>query len=287
MGILNVTPDSFSDGDQFLQPSKAVVRALAMLDEGADILDIGGESTRPDAQPMTAQVEQERVLPVLAAVLSARPSAIVSVDTYHAETARAAIALGAEIINDVSGLLWDSAMAAMLGGSAVGVVLMHTRGRPREWAHLPPLAAGEVTPLVLDGLRATLVRAQAAALPQDTIVLDPGFGFGKQGAENMELHASLEQLATLGYPLLIGTSRKRFLTPRGLDAAPESRLAASTASNTAAILAGAHILRVHDVVAAAAAAHVADSLLTHSVTTLVHTSTWRTHSQDLSRCRAS
>ena len=265
MGILNVTPDSFSDGNQFHQPSNAVIQALAMLDQGAGILDIGGESTRPNAQPISAEEEQARVLPVIAAILCARPSAILSVDTYHAETAQAALDLGAEIINDVSGLLWDPQMAAVLRNSGPGVVLMHTRGRPQEWPHLPPLAAGEVIPLVLNGLRANLARAQTAALPPDTIVLDPGFGFGKQGAENMELHAGLEQLAALGYPLLVGTSRKRFLTSQGLHAAPEARLAASTASNTAAILAGAHILRVHDVAAAAAAAHVADALLAHSV----------------------
>ena len=267
MGILNVTPDSFSDGGEFLDAGRAVVRGLAMLDEGAEILDIGGESTRPGATALGAEEEQRRVMPVLAAVLRARPEAIVSVDTYHAATARAALEMGAEIINDVSGLRWDEGMAAVLAEYQPGVVLMHTRGRPGEWAGLPGIAEDEVVPMVMAGLRESVAKGLAAGIGRERIVVDPGFGFGKRGRENVALLAGLGRLRELGSPVLVGSSRKRFLTGGVVSEDAEVRLAATTAANVAAVLAGVQVLRVHDVAAARAGVDVADGILEVSMVT--------------------
>ena len=270
MGILNLTPDSFSDGGLHTSPEAAVTHGLILLDGGADLLDLGAESTRPNATPLSAAEEQARLLPALTALRRARPDALLSVDTYHAATAHAALALGADCINDVSGLLWDRDMAPSLAAAtpAPGLVLMHARGTRAVWSSLPSLSPGTVLPLVRDDLRDRLAAASAAGIPLDTIVLDPGFGFGKAGLENYDLLAHLAALQALGRPLLIGLSRKRFLaepSPPPLsspnDAASESRLYATIAANTAAILAGAHVLRVHDIPAARAAASVADRIL--------------------------
>ncbi len=268
MAILNITPDSFSDGGRHASTEAAVAHGLALLDQGADLLDLGAESTRPNAAPLSATDEQARLLPVLTALRRARPDALLSTDTYHAATAQAALALGTDVINDVSGLLWDPTMPSTLAAAtpAPGLVLMHTRGTPRQWSAQPPLAPGTVLPLVLNDLRDRLAEATAAGIPPDTTVLDPGFGFGKAGHENDELLAHLAGLHTLNRPLLIGLSRKRFLAEASPvssphDAASESRLHATIAANTAAILAGAHVLRVHDIPAARAAAAVADRLL--------------------------
>jgi dihydropteroate synthase len=267
MGILNATPDSFSDGGQFLDPRAALDHALEMLDDGADLLDLGGESTRPNATPVSPAEEQSRVLPVLRAILAARPNAILSIDTYHAETARLAIDSGAEIVNDVSGLLWDDAMAATCAALNCGAILMHTRGRPQEWRSLPALAPAEVTPLVLRELEARAEAALAAGIARDAIVLDPGFGFGKALDENVPLLAHLDALHALGFPLLAGLSRKGFLRRAAQQedqpqAEPMRALQdATTAANTAAILAGAHLLRVHDVCSARESSAIADRIL--------------------------
>jgi dihydropteroate synthase len=277
MAILNLTPDSFS-GDGLLQSSPhaaapaltklAVAAAIEALDAGADILDLGAESTRPNATPLTADEEQSRLLPVLEALLHQRPEAVVSVDTYHASTARAAAHLGAEIINDVSGLAWDQELAATVAASRCGLVLMHTRGRPTQWSQQPALPRDEVLSTVFSGLCEGLATAEAAGIATQRIVLDPGFGFGKQGAENIALLAGLGRLRELGRPLLIGLSRKRFLA-QALQSAglADDRRIATIAANTAAILAGAHILRVHDVPAAREAAVIADALLDAGVRT--------------------
>lgn len=265
MGILNITPDSFSDGNRFHTPRAAHDHAIFLLDEGADLIDIGGESTRPNAVPVESLEEQARILPVIHSILRQRPEAILSVDTYHATTAQAALDAGVEIINDVSGLLWDPAMAAVLAKEQPGVVLMHTRGAPQAWRDLPPLPHADVLPLVISGLTHSLKLADAAGIPQQNIVLDPGFGFGKLGDENFTLLAHFAELGEFKLPLLAGISRKRFLTawlqqiPLDLE---EIRLHATSASNAVAILAGAHILRVHDISAARASANVGDSLLT-------------------------
>jgi len=262
MGILNATPDSFSDGGQFLDLHAALTHALEMLDDGADILDLGGESTRPNSTPVTPAEEQARVLPVLRAILAARPDTVLSIDTYHAETARLAIESGAEIVNDVSGLLWDDAMAATCAALNCGTVLMHTRGRPQQWRTLPALALDDVVPLVLRELRVRADAALAAGIHRETIVLDPGFGFGKSFDENFPLLAHLDALHALGFPLLAGLSRKGFLR-HALQQAESTHVLqdANTAANTAAILAGAHILRVHDVRPARQAAAIADRTL--------------------------
>jgi dihydropteroate synthase len=296
MGILNVTPDSFSDGGRFQNVASALEHALQMLDDGADILDLGGESTRPNSAPIAPAEEQARVLPVLRAILQARPDAILSIDTYHAETARLAVEAGAEIVNDVSGHLWDPAMSATCASLGCGAILMHTRGRPHQWRTQPPLAPADVLPLVLRDLEARAGAALAAGIAREAIVLDPGFGFGKILDENYPLLAHLDQLRTLGFPILAGLSRKSFLT-RPLTAALLSLLSSCTApllssrspgspasgpgslgwsaaegsaspttdpttvANTAAILAGAHLLRVHDVRPARDTAAIADRIL--------------------------
>ena len=261
IGILNVTPDSFSDGNRFFTVSAALDHGLALLDQGADILDLGGESTRPNAAPVNPAEEQTRILPVLRALLQARPQAIVSVDTYHAATARAVLDEGAEIINDVSGLLWDPEMAATLAEHKPGAILMHTRGAPRMWSTLPPLPPAEVLPLVVSGLTHTLALAAAAGVAPESIVLDPGFGFGKLGDENFVLLGHFAQLQQFGRPLLAAVSRKRFLVQHVVEPSSALRLETTCAANVAAILAGAHLLRVHDIAAARTAASIADKVL--------------------------
>lgn len=279
MAIVNLTPDSFS-GDGLLSaggtlglgPRAAVTKlavatAIEAVDAGADIVDLGAESTRPNATPISTEQEQGRLLPVLEQVLRARPDAVVSVDTYHADTALAAARAGAEIINDVSGLTWDRAMAGSVARSGCGLVLMHARGRSDEWRSLPGLEGEAVVPLVFAGLCEQLAQAEAAGIKTERIVVDPGFGFGKRGAENFALLARLGRLRELGRPLLVGLSRKGFL---GDAVKPfqhkeltlgEARRIATAAANVTAILAGAHVLRVHDVQAAQEAAVIADAVL--------------------------
>ena len=267
MAIVNVTPDSFSGDGLSATPQNAVEAALAALDAGADIVDLGAESTRPAAEPVPAAEELARLLPVLEAIRRARPDAILSVDTYHATTAREAAAVGVEIINDVSGLLWDPAMAATVATSGCGLVLMHTRGRPADWLTQPRLAPEQVLPTVIEGLRPQIDAAHAAGIDRTRIVLDPGFGFGKVGCENLTLLAGLSRLREFGAPLLAGLSRKGFLgelvrnlQPSGLPLA-DARRTATTAAQVAAILDGAHILRVHEVQPAREAAAIADAVL--------------------------
>ena len=261
MGILNVTPDSFSDGNKYFDPHAAVGHALRLLDEGADLIDVGGESTRPNATPVSPAEEQERILPVVRAILKLRRDAVLSVDTYHAATAERAIEFGAEIINDVSGLIWDPAMAKVLALDRPGAFLMHTRGAPRGWSNLPPLPHADIIPMIVAGLSHTLSLARNANMDRSTIVLDPGFGFGKLGDENFTLLAHFAELHQFSLPFLVGVSRKRFLTAHLPQDNEMTRQEATTAANTAAILSGAHILRVHNIPAARAAASIADSIL--------------------------
>ena len=277
MGVVNVTPDSFSSGFS-LDLGESVGRAIQLLEEGADILDIGAESTRPGvkvgggsgggkAPAVSAEEEQARLLPVVEGVLRARPGAIVSVDTYKAETARAAIAAGAEIVNDVSGFSWGAGMEAVVAETQCGLVLMHTRGRPDEWATQGQLEPDELMRQVKAGLEASLAKAAAAGIERERIVLDPGYGFGKRGGENFALLARQAELLALGRPLLAGVSRKSFLgkalAPRyGGAAAPvDARETESVAGMVAAILAGASIVRVHRVREAVEAALVADAVV--------------------------
>lgn len=281
MGVVNITPDSFSDGGFFLDPDTAVAHALMLLDEGADLIDLGAESTRPgsraggtadsskapDAHPaVSAEEEQARLLPVLKGILRDRPDAIVSVDTYKAATARAALEAGAEIVNDVSGFVWDAQMAPVCAEFGAGVVLMHTRGRPEEWRTQPQLEPGALLSAVRAGLSASLAKAAAAGIPSEAIVLDPGYGFGKRFDENYSLLARQSELLALARPLLAGVSRKSFLghtlaAIRDGGAAVEARENASLAAMTAAILHGASIVRVHAVRPAVEAALIADAIL--------------------------
>jgi len=273
MGIVNITPDSFSDGGLFLDSEAAVIHALQLLEEGADILDLGAESTRPGsraggpAAAVSAEEEQARLLPVLKEILRARPDAVVSVDTYKAATAKAALHAGAEIVNDVSGLTWDAEMAKVCAEARCGVVLMHTRGRPEEWSAQLPLAADVLLETVRAGLAASVAKAMAAGIGPETIVLDPGYGFGKRFEENYSLLARQQELLSLGRPLLAGVSRKSFLGRTlaplhcGSDAPPEAREAAGIAAMAAAILHGASVVRVHAVRQAAEASRIADAVL--------------------------
>jgi dihydropteroate synthase len=211
-------------------------------------------------------VEQARVLGVIEGILAAQPEAVLSIDTWHAETARAAVAAGAEIVNDVSGFLWDAGMAAACAELGCGVVLMHTRGRPAEWAAQPPLAVDEVVPLVKRELAERAKAAIASGVAHERIVLDPGFGFGKIGDENYALLAGFGELRELGYPLLAGISRKSFLlrtieARTGEEPGAKARLHATLAAHTAAIVSGASVVRVHDVRAAVEAAAIADAIL--------------------------
>jgi dihydropteroate synthase len=249
-----------------------------LLDEGADLLDLGAESTRPGSRaggskdseqaPMVnAEEERARLLPVLAGILKARPHAVVSVDTYKSETARAALKAGAEIINDVSGFNWDEEMATVCAEFKSGIILMHTRGRPEEWRGLTPLAPDELLATVQAGLAASLATAHTAGISPQAVVLDPGYGFGKRFNENYALLARQEELLSLGRPLLAGVSRKSFLGRTlaplhgGADAPMEARETASVAALVAAILHGASIMRVHAVRPAVEAARIADAVL--------------------------
>jgi dihydropteroate synthase len=268
MGVINVTPDSFSDGGRHWIPAEAVEGALAMFEQGATIVDLGGESTRPgEHEAVSASEEIERVVPVIEDVLRHRPEAILSVDTYKAETAQAALRAGVEIVNDVSGLQWDPALAQVCVEARPGVVLMHTRGRPHEWRELPMLAEGQVVPLVRRELKHRLDAALGAGIQRERIVLDPGFGFGKRLGNNYELMVGMTELRSLGQPLLAGLSRKSFLGRTlaqvwgGVEPSVARRENASLAAATAAILAGADLVRTHEVRPTVEAAAVADALL--------------------------
>jgi dihydropteroate synthase len=275
MGVVNVTPDSFSEGGRFFAPQAAMEHAVELLDEGADILDIGGESTRPGTrvQPdetghkplVTEEEELRRVMPVIEGVLKARPDAAISIDTYKSGVARLAVSAGVEIVNDVSAFQWDNAMAATCSELQCGVVLMHTRGRPSEWRFLE--RDPDMTSLVAHDLANRVQIALDSGVKRERIVLDPGYGFGKNFEENYPLLAGLDGLQRLGFPLLTGTSRKSFVGRTvgkrrgGEDAPPKERLYGSLAAMVASILYGAHIVRVHDVKPAVEAAAVADEIL--------------------------
>jgi len=278
MGIVNITPDSFSDGGRFLDAAAAVEHGLRLLDEGAEILDLGAESTRPGSRAgssadsafgaaVSADEEQARLLPALEGILRARPDVVISVDTYKAATAQAALKAGAEIVNDVSGFAWDAEMARVCTEAGCGVVLMHTRGRPEEWKTQPPLEPDELLATVRAGLAASLEKAAAEGIPPEALVLDPGYGFGKRFEENFFLLARQTELLELGRPLLAGVSRKSFLGRAlaplhgGSDTPVEARETAGLAAMTAAILHGASIVRVHAVRQAAEAACIADAML--------------------------
>ena len=262
MGVLNVTPDSFSDGGQFLDPARAIEHAIAMESAGADLLDIGGESTRPGSEEIHASEELNRILPVLEG-LRGRLKIPISVDTCRAAVAELALRAGTEIINDVSGLKNDSHIAELAARQRVPLILMHMRGEPRTMQKAG--FARDVLHDVTQGLRKSISIARKAGVAKSQIILDPGIGFGKSFAQNYDLLEKLPQFAKLGYPLLVGTSRKGFLgatlARNGKPAPPEERIWGTAATIAASILHGAHIVRVHDVAEMVQVARVADCLV--------------------------
>ncbi len=278
MGVVNVTPDSFSDGGLHFDRDRAVEHALKLLEDGADMIDVGGESTRPGAKVTTGdssakaanqmkpavseKEELERVIPVISALKKKKPNVVISVDTYKAGVARAAVSAGAEVVNDVSGFRWDPLMKKTLVELKCGAVLMHMRGRPEEWRTLPPVA--DVVMLVKRELRDWADVAVMAGVKRERIMLDPGFGFGKSFEQNYPLLKRFEEFHQLRYPLLVGVSRKSFvgraLARNGKDAELSDRLYGTLAAETTAILKGAHVIRTHDVRACADAVRIADLL---------------------------
>lgn len=269
MGVVNVTPDSFSDAGINFDRDRAIEYAVNLLQEGADIIDIGGESTRPGAKAgaaaevrdaVTEKEELERVIPVISGLKKKNPKATISIDTYKAAVARAAVKEGAEIVNDVSGFLWDPQMRKTLAELKCGAVMMHMRGRPGEWKTLPPLT--DVVTVVKRELRERSDAAVIAGMKRERMVVDPGFGFGKNREENYPLLKRLEEFHQLRFPLLVGLSRKSFigraLARNGNDAAVADRLSGTLAAETVAIMKGAHIIRTHDVRACADAVRIAD-----------------------------
>jgi dihydropteroate synthase len=278
-GVVNVTPDSFSNGGLHLDPEAGVAHALQLLADGAHIIDIGGESTRPGVRVsasaeeasvssksggakivVSEREELDRVIPIITSLKKKRSHVVISIDTYKAAVARAAVEAGAEIVNDVSGFRWDPRMAKTLAELKCGAVLMHMRGRPDEWRTLPPVA--DMVTLVKRELRERADAALMAGVKRDRLVLDPGFGFGKNHEENYPLLKRFAEFHELRYPLLAGVSRKSFIgravARDGKDAEIPDRLYGTLAAETAAILNGAHIIRTHDVKACADAARIAD-----------------------------
>src|SRR5216684_948124 len=262
MGVLNVTPDSFSDGGRFFAEEQAMQHAVQMERDGADLIDVGGESTRPGSEEISIEVELRRVLPVLGGLRRLLKIPI-SIDTQKAEVAEAALDAGAQIINDISGLKNDPRIAEVAARRRVPLILMHRRGEPRTMQAGP--FARDVVKDVTQGLRKSVEIAGKAGVAKSRIILDPGIGFGKSFAQNYELLQKLPQLAKLGYPLLVGTSRKGFLGATlardDKPAPPEERIWGTAATVTASILNGAHIVRVHDVSEMVQVARVADCLL--------------------------
>jgi dihydropteroate synthase len=293
MGVLNVTPDSFSDGGLYRDRDKAVEHALFMLDQGADIVDVGGESTRPGVRvtdlrekapekkggieakskvdkgseksgsekvAVSEKEELERVIPVIEGIRKKKPGALISVDTYKSAVARAAVQAGAQIVNDVSGLRWDPEMPNTLAGLNCGVIMMHMRGLPQEWRNLPAIA--DMVLLVKRELSDWTQDAVRLGIKRDRIAVDPGLGFGKNFEQNYPLLKRLEELHTLRFPLVVGVSRKSFvgraIANNGKDAPSGERLFGTLAAETIAVVRGAHILRTHDVKASADAARMAD-----------------------------
>ncbi|MEP6636342.1 MAG: dihydropteroate synthase [Acidobacteriota bacterium] len=264
MGILNVTPDSFSDGSQFSTLDKALEHAEQMVAEGADIIDVGGESTRPGATVIPPELELERVIPVIKE-LSRRTEVPISVDTTKAIVARAALDAGAAIVNDISALRFDFHVADEAAKSGAGLILMHSRGTPATMHRLPP--AADIFDEVIGSLQSSVAMAEKRGVKRESIVIDPGIGFGKTQEQNIELIARLDRLLTAfpDFPLLIGTSRKSFIGRllEGVDGEPVSagdRMSGTLASLAASVLHGAHIVRVHDVKATADALRVVDAI---------------------------
>jgi len=258
MGILNITPDSFFDGGQHTTPDAAIEHAMDLVEQGADILDLGGESTRPGAKPVSAQEEADRILPVLEGIRR-ESDILISIDTTKASVARDALASGAEIINDISALRFDPEMASTIANARGWVILMHMLGVPETMQQAPKYE--KVVPEVCAFLKARAEAAEAAGISREHIIVDPGIGFGKTLEHNLALLRSLDEVVSIGMPVLVGASRKSFLGAIG-DVPVEGRLAGTIAAHTAAVLRGAQMIRVHDVEEGRRAADVASRLRT-------------------------
>ena len=256
MGVVNVTPDSFSDGGRHLKPAKAVARGLELLRHGADWIDIGGESTRPGSRPVPVEEELRRVLPVVRG-LRKKSKAWISIDTTKAEVAEAALCAGADAINDVSGLRFDRRMARVAAERRCPLILMHMRGTPATMQQSP--FASDVWRSVRSGLQRSVQKALQAGVRRNQLIVDPGFGFGKSFEQNFELLGNLSRLSTLRLPILVGTSRKSFIQ-RIVGKTPEKIQAGTAATVVAAILGGAHIVRVHDVKEVLPAVRIGDAI---------------------------
>ena len=258
MGVINVTPDSFSDGGQLLDTQRAIDAGVQMVADGADLLDVGGESTRPGAEPLGEQDERRRVLPVIEG-LSTRVTVPISIDTYKPSVADEALRAGASIVNDISGLRYEPELAAVVARNRAVIVLMHTRGRSRDMYREADYH--DVVDEVLDELRESVAFATGAGVPTDCVIVDPGLGFAKEPSHTYETLARLDEFSELGRPLLVGPSRKRFLTRAlGSDVPASGRDWATAAAVTASVLAGAHIVRVHAVREMAQVVRVSDEI---------------------------
>ena len=250
MGILNVTPDSFSDGGQFFSPEAAVEQAMRMREEGADVIDVGGESTRPQgAVPVAAAEELRRVIPVIGAIAERVSDVVVSVDTVKADVATEALAAGAQIVNDVSGFRLDPRIGEICAGTGAGVVLMHSRGGVTDMGTYVHAEYGDVVEEVLAELRQRVEAARRSGVAGDHIAVDPGIGFAKRGEHSLNVLAALPELAAWGYPVVVGVSRKRFLGELAGVSDPAARVHATVGANVAALHRGARVFRVHDVAA--------------------------------------
>ncbi|HEX4593763.1 MAG TPA: dihydropteroate synthase [Bryobacteraceae bacterium] len=263
MGVLNVTPDSFSDGGKYLEPDRAFARAVELEEQGADIIDIGAESTRPGAGRVSEAEELRRLVPVLKR-LRGKLAVPVSVDTYKSAVAEKALEHGAEIINDPSGLTFDAQLARVAASHNAALIINHMRGNPETWAKLPPLK--DVIGAIRHDLDAAVHRAVRSGVERARIAIDPGLGFGKRREQNAEILARMDEFASLEFPIMVGPSRKSFL-PQTADVLSQSLLQCATAAAvTAAILGGAHIVRVHDVAEMKPVVEVADQILSYAGT---------------------
>ncbi len=260
MGVLNVTPDSFSDGGEFFDLDRAIARALEIQAEGADILDVGGESTRPGALPISAEEEINRVIPVLRAIRR-RLHIPISIDTTKERVARAALEAGADIINDISGLAFEPRLADLAAAWGAGLVLMHTRGTPDIMQQLEP--SPDIFAEIEEHFRRAIDQALRSGVRREQIILDPGIGFGKTLQDNLSILNNLDRLAPFDLPLLIGPSRKSFIG-RLTGKQPRERVFGTAAAVTAAIFRGAHIVRVHDVAAMLDVVRIADAIINTS-----------------------
>lgn len=262
MGVLNVTPDSFSDGGLFFSEKKAIEHALRLIEDGADIIDIGGESTRPGSEPVSVEEEIRRTIPVIKAI-SREIKVPISIDTYKSEVAKHALDAGASIVNDISGLRFDPEMPKVVSEYKVPVIIMHIKGRPKDMQQNPQYEA--LIPEIMDYLRIGIRLANKFGISDDKIIIDPGIGFGKTFEHNLEIIKNLKEFTLLGKPIAIGVSRKAFIGKILGDVPPSERLEGTAAAVAISIFNGANIVRVHDVKEMAKVAKVADAIKTSTI----------------------